>query len=399
MSRTSAIALSIALRFVSKFSGAVFFILIPFIAHSLSESTESVQLLVPIFLFGCSLSQFFVGSLADVYGKRKLLCLLLGCFVVGSVVCAASSNMLSLRIGVLAVALGVGAIAGLGNTLIFDGYDNYRKAAKALSFSSILVIWAPALAMNASMTIARIDWRWFFWFQAVGGIIMFWMTWRDVPALPPTGESPMGRFRKSAAGYLELLANRQFRLISARMCLTGGGIVVFYSVGLPHLQDVFGKSNVAIGWIPCIIVLANSFGRLGSGILSDRISTNQLATAGTMCCVAGGAAMIGLSLAATSHWMIVPPMAIYVIGIGLMFSPQRAELMHVSDRKTATSESLLGILMSLSGAVFAYLAVALAALSPNVPLVIGIMLLCLGVGAIINPAATVRSSRLGLRQV
>jgi|GEM_PF-4664429 len=386
MSRSSAIVLSIALRFVSKFSGAVFFILIPFIAASLSEAEESVQMLIPIFLAGCSVSQFFVGSLADVYGKRTMLFLLLGCFVLGSVACATSGNLLALRLGVFAVALGVGAIAGVGNTLIFDGYSNVQKAAKALSFSSILVIWAPALAMNAGVTIAQVDWRLFFWMQAASGLVMLWMTWRDVPAIASSDESPVAKFRKSAAGYLELLANPQYRTIATRMCLAGGGIVVFYSVGLPHLQNILGPSSAAIGWVPCIIVAANSLGRLVSGSLSERVSMKHLSLAGTICCVLGGAAMIGVASFPTNVWLNVPPMALYVVGIGVMFSPQRAELMHVSGRKTATSESLLGILMSLSGAGLAWLSVASASAFSNVPMVLGIMLLGLGIGAVLNPA-------------
>lgn len=398
MSRTSALVLSIALRFVGKFSGAVFFILVPFIAASLSESEDAVQLLIPVFLVGSAVSQFFVGSLADVYGKRRILFLLLGCFLLGSVLCGASRDLLVLRLGVFAVALGVGAIAGVGNTLIFDGYASVQKAARALSFSSILVIWAPALAMNAGVAIARFDWRWFFWLQAASALVMLWMTWRDVPDGPRSEESAGARFRKSAAGYGELLASPDYRMIANRMCLAGGGIVVFYTVGLPHLQGILGKSSAAIGWVPILIVMANSLGRLVSGFCMDRFSLNQLGLAGTVGCILGGASMIAVALFPASIWLTVPPMAVYVVGIGILFSPQRAEMMRVSAGKTATSESLLGILMALSGAGLAWGSMAFASLFSNVPLAIGILLLGLGIGAAIPPRSLFRLFSATLRK-
>lgn len=384
MSRTSALLLSTALRFVSKFSGAVFFILVPYVAASLAATEESIQLLIPLFLCGSSVSQFFVGSLADVYGKRKVLFLLLGSFVAGSVTCAVSEHLLVLQAGVLAISLGVGAIAGVGNTLIFDGYASVQKAGRALSFSSILVIWAPALAMNIGIAVAQFDWHWFFWMQAASGAIMLWMTWRDVPAIPASDLSTLAKFRSSAAGYLELLANAQYRRCAFRMCFAGGGIVVFYSIGLPYLQGRNGVPDTAIGWVPCVIVAANSVGRLVSGVLAVRVSVTQLGRAGAILCLLGGAGLLGAALVAESALFIVAAMAVYGVGIGVMFSPQRAEMMRVSDGKTATSEGLAGILMSLSGAGFAWLSVELASAFADVPLILGVLLLAFGAAAVVN---------------
>ncbi len=81
--------------------------------------------------------------MADVYGNRQLLLWLLSFLVIGSIACFLSTNLTCLRLAVFIVALGVGAISGIGNILIFDGYTNIMKIARTLSFSSILVIWAP----------------------------------------------------------------------------------------------------------------------------------------------------------------------------------------------------------------------------------------------------------------
>ena len=164
------------------------------------------------------------------------------------------------------------------------------------------------------------------------------------------------------------------------MCLAGGGIVVFYSTGLPHLQEVCGTTVAAIGWVPIVIVGSNSFGRMISGMTPDSVETGHLTVAGTTCCLASSLAMIGLGSYQTSALLTLAPMSLYVVGIGLMFSAQRAELMQVSAGKTATSESLLGILMALSGAVLAFVATTLASFVSAVPLTTGWMsLMAMGI--------------------
>lgn len=108
--------------------------------------------------------------------------------------------------------------------------------------------------------------------------------------------------------------------------------------------------------------------------------------------------MIAVALFPASIWLTVPPMAVYVVGIGILFSPQRAEMMRVSAGKTATSESLLGILMALSGAGLAWGSMAFASLFSNVPLAIGILLLGLGIGAAIPPRSLFRLFSATLRK-
>ena len=93
MTQSSAMILSILLRFTSKFSSAVFFILVPFVAASLQISLTDGQSVIPVFLIGSAFSQFFVGALADLWGQRRTLLLLLTALGGGSLICSCANSL------------------------------------------------------------------------------------------------------------------------------------------------------------------------------------------------------------------------------------------------------------------------------------------------------------------
>ena len=376
MSRSTAFALSVSLRFLSKFNGAVFFILIPFIAAGLFESESSVVALIPIYLIGCSVSQFFVGSFADAWGKRTVLICLLAAFAGGAIGCALSASLIQTGWSVFLMAMGTGAISGIGNTLLFDGCRNVGKAAKSLSLSSLFVIWAPAIAMNLGVWIAKLDWRVLFWIQALAGLALIFSVLKTVPA--EKNRTSGFQLRTTLNGYFDLLKSPTYRRIATQMCLTGGGIALFYTVGLAYLQTELSADSLWLGWVPVWVVISNSLGRLISSCLSPDFLFRHATRVGSLCCVLGAAGICLVTLFTENSLLRLSPMGIYVVGVGIMFSAQRAQLMKESSGRTATSESLLGILMSLSGAVITSIGAWTLTTLIVAPIALGSLLLVFG---------------------
>lgn len=356
MSRHSALVLSILLRFVSKFGNAILFILVPFVGQTLLVSTQDIQRLIPLFLVGSSFSQFFVGSLADVFGKRRTLLTLLSLLSLGSLLCAGAQEMWMMQAGIFLTALGIGAIAGIGNTLIFDGYRSSQRASRALAFSSVLVIWAPALAMNLGSVVAQWDWRHVFVCQAVAALVLGYLTWQQVPTSQTAQVSPLAKLGQSATGYLSLLRCQSYRIVATRMCLLGGGIVAFYTIGLPQLQAEFGPTHLTVFFAPVLVVGANCLGRLLAGFLPERIPQHRIDAVGSFLCLLSGLAILMAAGCGFRTDVCLAPMALYVLGIGLIFSAQRIQLLSFAQDRPVTSESTLGILMALSGALISWLA-------------------------------------------
>lgn len=410
MTQSSAMILSILLRFTSKFSSAVFFILVPFVAASLQISLTDGQSVIPVFLIGSAFSQFFVGALADLWGQRRTLLLLLTALGGGSLICSCANSLAFFQLGVLLIALGVGAIAGIGNTLIFSGFQQSSFAARALALSSVLVIWAPALALNLGSAVAQWDWRYYFVAQTLLAAVLWGMVWRNVRTITsqvvasqllrsPVAGSPVHtahnatqtmlptcgsrelwlHLAKSLRGYWELGCLPDYRRIALQMCLLGGGMVVIYTLVIPHTQTALGPQHVLVIGLPFLAVGANCLGRLLAGLLPEHWSGVVEWRWAQLLAYAGGAGIILAKWAGMPLMYIYLPTALYVFALGLTFSTLRVRLMAASQGRSSTSESLLGILMAGSGALLASLATAIATwLGPD--LSTGAILICLGLG-------------------
>ncbi|MEZ6116949.1 MAG: MFS transporter [Pirellulaceae bacterium] len=365
--------LSVGLRFTAKFAGAVFFILVPFVASSLA--VDNAQTLIPVFLIGSAASQFCVGALSETFGTRRILLTQLACLVAGTILCGAAFNFASMLVGVAVQSIGVGAMGGIGNTLIFDRCHNQAKATRALSFTSVIVIWAPALAMNLGLVIARADWRYFFYLQACWGFALWGTSFITVPTNSVSSEPARRRLVAAVNSYGTLLVKFEYTRIAARMCLAGGGIVVFYTSALPYLQAWAGPSHIGVGVVPILVVAANSVGRIVAGTLATKVSAERLGRIGSTTCLLATVTMTGFALLQTNPLWTFLPFIVYVVGVGVMFSSQRTELMVASAGRPVTSESLIGILTSVSGSVFAVLSPFVTSISPDVPTGISLLLL------------------------
>ncbi|MCA9200118.1 MAG: MFS transporter, partial [Planctomycetales bacterium] len=310
--------LSVGLRFTAKFAGAVFFILVPFVAASLA--VDNAQALIPVFLIGSAASQFCVGALSETFGTRRILLIQLACLVAGSILCGVAVNFASMLVGVAVQSIGVGAMGGIGNTLIFDRCPNQAKATRALSFTSVIVIWAPALAMNLGLVLARADWRYFFYLQACLGFALWITSFRTVPIIRISREPARRRLVASVKSYGTLLVRFEYTRIAARMCLAGGGIVVFYTSALPYLQAWAGSSHIGVGIVPILVVGANSIGRIVAGTLATIVSAERLGRIGCVACVLSTVTMTGLGLCQNNPLCTFLPFFVYVVGVGVMFS-------------------------------------------------------------------------------
>lgn len=172
--------------------------LLPQLPRLLGTSADNASWLVTATLLSGAIATPLLSRLADMYGKRRMLCACLGASVCGSVL-GAVSTALPLMIGARALQ-GVGlAMIPIGIAIMRDELPREQLVMGVALLSATLALGA-AVGLPLSGVIAEhLGWHAIFWVTAVVGAVMVVAVWRLLhESLVRTG----GRFDWPGAALL-----------------------------------------------------------------------------------------------------------------------------------------------------------------------------------------------------
>jgi len=121
------------------------------------------------------------GRLGDMYGKRRILLVLLSFLAAGSVVAALSNTLLPMIIARVLQGVGMGVIA-LGISILRD-VMHPRNLGGAVALVSATLGIGGGLGLPVAGTIAQfLDWHWLFWLSAILAGVAIVAVVRIIPA-------------------------------------------------------------------------------------------------------------------------------------------------------------------------------------------------------------------------
>lgn len=131
-----------------------------------------------IFLLTSAIANTVFGKLADIYGKKKLLQSSIVIFLLGSLMCGLSKNMLFLIISRAIQGLGSGAIATLTMAVIGDVF-NVEERAMISGYNSTVWSIASLLApLLGGIILLKFTWHWIFYINIPVGLISMFLVQR-----------------------------------------------------------------------------------------------------------------------------------------------------------------------------------------------------------------------------
>src|SRR5215470_893465 len=213
---------------------------LPTIGRALGD-VELLSWVVTAYLISTTVVTPLFGKLSDIYGRRRMMLVAIGVFVLGSVACALAPNMEALIVGRALQGVGGGGILPLAQTVIADLLSP-RERPLIQSYTSAMFLAAIILGpVLGGFLTDYVHWSLIFWINLPVGLIALILTDRALRRLP-RNDRP---HRLDFAGAALMVA----AALALLLALAWGG--VRYPWTSPTIFGLFAASAVlwgAFGW-------------------------------------------------------------------------------------------------------------------------------------------------------
>jgi EmrB/QacA subfamily drug resistance transporter len=181
--------------------------------------------LFSIYLLAQAVSVPVYGKVADLVGRKPVMLVGIGLFVVGSLLCGAAWSMGSLVAFRLVQGLGAGAVAPVGMTIVGDIYSVAERAKVQGYIASVWAISSLVGPTLGGVFADYLSWRWIFLVNLPLGLAAAWMLWRRFDEQRAVRDADAPRPRIDVLGTLLLLGGTVALLVA----LLEGGVLWAWS--------------------------------------------------------------------------------------------------------------------------------------------------------------------------
>jgi EmrB/QacA subfamily drug resistance transporter len=342
---------------------------LPAIGKSLGD-IDSLPWVVTGYLLAATAATPLFGKLSDIHGRRTIMLVAIGIFIVGSLACALAPTMLVLIIGRGLQGVGGGGLIPIAQTIIADLLSP-RERPVAQSYTSIVFMSASILGpVLGGLLTDHLHWSFIFWINLPLGAVALVMTGRALRRLPrhdrPHELDILGVMLMIAASVALLLAldwgGTQFRWFSWQIIVLIVGSAMLWALFAarlltarePLIPLVILRGQVtsaitcaaffSIGTIVGVTIFTPLYCQL---VLRASASLSGLALIAFMAGSTIGALLTGRLIARLTHYLRVP-----VIGLVIAIATFGVLAAEAANLSFCSFTALLGVLGAAIGPMY-----------------------------------------------
>ena len=249
----------------------------PKIAAELSpDAPNKAQLVLTFFVLGMGLGTVFTGPLSDAFGRKTIITMGLGIYVIGAGLAYISQSLEVMLAARVLQGIGAAAPRTVPMAMMRDLYSG-RRMAQIMSFVMTIFMLVPAVAPAiGSLIINAAGWRAIFAaFIIIAVFVGLWLNLRQPETLPADKRRPLD-FTSLKTAAQEVLSNRLVLIYIA--VLTLGFAQMFAAISsIQQVYDItYDKADAFPAWFAVTALLALT-GTLVNAALVMTVGMRKLA--------------------------------------------------------------------------------------------------------------------------
>ena len=156
---------------------------LPTIGRALHD-VDQLPWVVTAYLLSSTAVTPLYGKLSDIHGRRAMMLVSIGMFVLGSIACALAPTMLTLILARGLQGIGGGGLISLAQTIIGDIVAPKERARYQAYFAAVFVASSVAGPMLGGVFAQHLHWSMIFWINLPLGLVALKMTDSTLRRLP-----------------------------------------------------------------------------------------------------------------------------------------------------------------------------------------------------------------------
>jgi len=353
---------------------------LPEIGNSLGVTVENQrQWIISAYMFGLGSAQIFYGPLGDRYGRKPVVMLSMGLFVLTSILAAFATSLEMMAIARLLQGVAAAGSRVLAVSIVRDCYSG-RQMARITSLSFMVLLAVPILAPSFGQLIMFVfPWESIFVLFALYGLVMLiWVGTRLPETLHPEYRMPISTRALLDAVRQVVTTRSSIGYALASACMFGAMMGFLNSA-----QQLFDETFHARHLFP--LIFACAAGTMGAAAyfnsrIVERFGTRRISHTALCGFITVSAIHVGAILTGHESLLLFSLCQAAIMGcMGLAGSNFGAMAMEEMGHIAGTASSIQGSISTVGGATLG-LIVGQSYDGTSLPMALGF--LCFGLSAL-----------------
>ena len=306
------------------------------------------QLLITLFFLGLGVGPLLFGPVSDSIGRKPVVYIGFGLFILASMLCVYSSTLEWMIVGRILQGISLSAPRTISIAMIRDSYSGDYMA-RIMSFVTVVFILVPIIAPAVGKWIMDIyGWEAIFHIQVFFSILVSLWFWRRQPETLAVRNRKAFRANVFIKGYKELLSYRQTMAFTCIWGLITGSFLVYLSTSQQVFQVQYGLED-AFPYIFAALAITIGAATLLNGTLVLRFGMLRLVTIALLAYVL--TPLLYITLYSGQHnpslWVLLLFFGMQFFAVGFLFGNLRSLAMEPLGHIAGIGAALTGCLATL----------------------------------------------------